>query len=202
MHHPHACFADSAWSGCVTVEENVPLARDTYRVRARAPEAAQRIVPGQFVMLRLPQLNDPLLGRPLALYDTVLDASGAPAGLDIVYLAIGKMTRRLATLAAGDALELWGPLGNGFPPTPTRHLVIVAGGIGQTPFVALARDLHGATSWSEILPVVIRDLRGDILIVRNFPSVEIEPRKPWCNARALPLPSEGVSIICPVATDV
>ena len=37
-----------------------------------APELARRIVPGQFLMLRLAGGNDPLLGRPLALYDTWL----------------------------------------------------------------------------------------------------------------------------------
>ena len=50
-------------------------ARDTYRVRFECPEIARRIVPGQFVMLRLAGMNDPLLGRPLALYNTVGDAA-------------------------------------------------------------------------------------------------------------------------------
>jgi dihydroorotate dehydrogenase electron transfer subunit len=38
---------------------------------------------------------------------------------------------------------VWGPLGNGFPPQHTEHLVMVAGGIGQTPFPALAREHLG-----------------------------------------------------------
>ena len=41
-------YADNAWYGPVTVEENVPLARDTYRIRFACPEIARRIVPGQF----------------------------------------------------------------------------------------------------------------------------------------------------------
>ena len=90
-------------------------------------------------MLRLPGTNDPLLGRPLALYDTSSDSAGRPQGVDIVYQAIGRITRRLAVLKAGDRLEMWGPLGNGFPPAETSHLIMVAGGIGQTPFLALAR---------------------------------------------------------------
>ena len=52
------------------VLENVRLARDTYRIRLAVPELAQAIVPGQFVMLRLPDTTDPLLGRAFALYDT------------------------------------------------------------------------------------------------------------------------------------
>src|SRR5215475_2393330 len=97
------------------VVENVQLARDTYRIRFECPEIARRIVPGQFLMLRIAGCNDPLLGRPLALYDTVLDAAGWPSAIDVVYLALGKMTRRLANYGPGDELEIWGPLGNGFP---------------------------------------------------------------------------------------
>jgi dihydroorotate dehydrogenase electron transfer subunit len=136
-------YADNAWYGPVTVEENVPLARDTYRIRFACPEIARRVVPGQFIMLRLADCNDPLLGRPLALYDVVPDAGGRPHFIDVVYLVVGKMTRLLAEFLAGSRLEVWGPLGNGFPTTPTEHLLMVAGGIGQTPFLALAREHLG-----------------------------------------------------------
>jgi dihydroorotate dehydrogenase electron transfer subunit len=142
-------YADQAVHGVAEVVENVRLARDTYRIRLAWPELAARIVPGQFVMHRLPELNDPLLGRPLALYDTWDDAAGLGAGVDIVYLVLGKMTRRLAQLRPGERLELWGPLGNGFTPTPVDHLVMVAGGIGQTPFMALAREALGGREYGE-----------------------------------------------------
>jgi dihydroorotate dehydrogenase electron transfer subunit len=146
-----AYYADRACHQRVRVLENVPLARDTYRVRFHCPELARRIVPGQFLMLRLADCDDPLLGRPLALYDTVLaDAACGPAvGVDIVYLVLGKMTRRLVTLAPGAELEVWGPLGNGFPPQTAEHLVMVAGGIGQTPFPALAREHLGGRRYGD-----------------------------------------------------
>jgi len=136
-------YPDRVWHGTVAIDENVAMARDTYRLRFACPEIAERVVPGQFVMLRLPGTSDPLLGRPLALYDTVPGLGGTPARLDIVYLAVGKMTRRLATSERGAPLVVWGPLGNGFPPTATDHLVMVAGGIGQTPFLALASEYLG-----------------------------------------------------------
>lgn len=143
-----AHFADGACFVTVEAVENVRLARDTYRLRLICPTIAERIVPGQFVMLRLAGSNDPLLGRPLALYDTVLDdkvldGAGRPIGIDVVYLAVGKLTRKLAKLAPGQPLEIWGPLGNGFGPQPAEHLLMVAGGIGQTPFPALAQEALG-----------------------------------------------------------
>ncbi len=134
---------DRARAERVRIVENVRLARDTYRVRFECPQLARRIVPGQFVMLRIAGCNDPLLGRPLALYDTVLDDRGAAIGIDVVYLVLGKMTGRLARMVPGQELEVWGPLGNGFSPQPAQHLIMVAGGIGQTPFPALAREQLG-----------------------------------------------------------
>ena len=50
------------------------------------------------------------------------------------------MTSRLARFRAGDKLDVWGPLGNGFPAEPVEHLILVGGGIGQTPFLAYARE--------------------------------------------------------------
>jgi dihydroorotate dehydrogenase electron transfer subunit len=148
------CFADHAWHGAVVVQENVRLARDTYRVRFDCPEIARRIVPGQFVMLRLASFNDPLLGRPLALYDTVLGPAGTPQGLDVVYQVMGRMTGKLARFQPGQELEIWGPLGNGFSPlmgddTSDEHLLMVAGGIGQTPFLALAQEFLGRKKYGE-----------------------------------------------------
>jgi dihydroorotate dehydrogenase electron transfer subunit len=130
--------------GAARILLNRRLARDTYAIRLQAPELARSIRPGQFIMLRLPGTTDPLLGRPFALYDTVLDAQGEPAAIDVVYLVVGKLTGLLAALSPGDRLEIWGPLGNGFPElVGLDHVGLVAGGIGQTPFVAYVRELLG-----------------------------------------------------------
>lgn len=126
------------------VVENVRMARDTYRIRLDCPEMAAAIRPGQFMMLRLSGVNDPLLGRPFALYDTVLDSANRPFGVDVLYLVVGKMTGKLAALQPGDQLNVWGPLGNGFADlTGLDDIALVAGGIGQTPFLAYGRDLLG-----------------------------------------------------------
>src|SRR5262245_42419538 len=165
----HADFyADQAVQLTSEIVENVRLARDTYRVRFHAPEIARRVVPGQFVMLRLAGANDPLIGRPLALYDTVLSASGQPEAIDVVYLVKGKLTSRLWQMRAGQQLDVWGPLGNGFASVgnafcgvPQRsgfsvqsseeqsHLIMVAGGIGQTPFLALAQEALGKKRYGD-----------------------------------------------------
>jgi dihydroorotate dehydrogenase electron transfer subunit len=131
-----------------TTVENVRLAERTFRIRLHVPEIAAAIRPGQFVMLRLPGVTDPLLGRPFALYDVV------DAAIDIVYLVVGKMTSRLAEVKPGAAIEVWGPLGNGFLDIgKPEQVTLVAGGIGQTPFLAYARQLLGANGYGGDSPV-------------------------------------------------
>jgi len=135
----------------VAVVENVPVARDTYRLRLDDPVMAGAIRPGQFLMIRPVSGGgtDPLLGRPFALYDVVRDASGTPRALDVVYLVVGRGTAALAGRRPGDRLAVWGPLGNGFGPPPTGDVIFVAGGIGQTPFLALGRSWLGRVSYGD-----------------------------------------------------
>ncbi len=140
----HPPIASSFFHGRVLVTENSQLARRTYRLRLHAPDLARAIRPGQFLMLRLPISSDPLLGRPFALYDTILDAQGQAVAVDIVYLVVGKLTGLLANVRGGEPVEVWGPLGNGFPDSNgCEHVGLVAGGIGQTPFLAHVRELLG-----------------------------------------------------------
>jgi dihydroorotate dehydrogenase electron transfer subunit len=151
-HGPADCPA-RVLHGTAPVVENVWLARDTWRIRLEAPRLAAVIRPGQFLMLRQRGGSDPLLGRPFALYDTYLDAGGQPAGLDVVYLVVGKVTQLLAGLRPGDEVEAWGPLGNGFPVLSGLDSVgLVAGGIGQTPFLAYARELLGGRGYGGRAP--------------------------------------------------
>ena len=153
-----SCYADRAVQCAAEVLENVRVARDTFRLRVAAPEIARRVVPGQFLMLRLAGCNDPLIGRPLALYDTVDGSSGTPQrafptaepnAVDVVYLVKGKFTSRLAGYVPGQKIDVWGPLGNGFTAAPVEQLIMVAGGIGQTPFVALAQEALGGRSYGD-----------------------------------------------------
>jgi dihydroorotate dehydrogenase electron transfer subunit len=133
------------------VVENVPIARDTYRLRLTDPLLASVIKPGQFVMIRPgPEgSTDPLLGRPLALYDVVRDRAGKATDLDVVYIVVGRGTAALAQRQPGERVAIWGPLGNGFGSSPAGPVLFVAGGIGQTPFLALGRWWLGKARYGE-----------------------------------------------------
>jgi NAD(P)H-flavin reductase len=90
-------------------------------------------VPGQFFMLEAPGR---LLPRPMSL-------CLAPTG-ELAFLidAIGPGTRALCHLQAGDELQVFGPLGNGFRLDLERPL-LVGGGIGIAPLPYLSAALNG-----------------------------------------------------------
>lgn len=145
-------FADCASYCEVPLLKNEELAKDTRLLRVYAPEMAAQVIPGQFFMLRDPLGNDPLIGRAFAIYD----CGGPDEGwIDIVYLVKGKLTTRLASKRIGDSVAVWGPLGNGFSTTPVQQLIMVAGGIGQTPFLSLAREALGLKRFGSDSPRTI-----------------------------------------------
>lgn len=141
LHASH--YADTALQRNVEIVENRCVADQTYRIRFRCPEIARLVVPGQFLMARLAACNDPLIGRPLAVYDIGADRSSGSATVDLIYYVKGKFTQRLAASPPGTRLVVWGPLGNGFPVLACERLIMVAGGIGQTPFLTLAKEHLG-----------------------------------------------------------
>ncbi|MCH8830714.1 MAG: dihydroorotate dehydrogenase electron transfer subunit [Planctomycetes bacterium] len=129
-----------------SVVDQSQMAHDTFRLRIHCPEIARQIVPGQFFMIRQPGETDPLLGRPFALYDIYAE-DGRPVGIDFGYLVVGKLTRLMTHWQTGDPVEIWGPLGNGFPLPTAGRLMMVAGGIGQTPFLAVAQEACGRRTY-------------------------------------------------------
>jgi dihydroorotate dehydrogenase electron transfer subunit len=140
-------YADQAVWCSAEIVAHERLAQDTFRLRFSAPLIASRIVPGQFLMLRLAGFDDPLLGRALALFDVATNDAGELTDVEVVYMVVGKMTRRLTAFQSGQRLEVWGPLGNGFPNAEASHLIMVAGGVGITPFLAVAKRHLGIAAY-------------------------------------------------------
>jgi dihydroorotate dehydrogenase electron transfer subunit len=140
------CFADHARHLRTGIVSHRQIAAGTWRIRLDCQPIAAQALPGQFAMLRIPDRSDPLLARPLAVYDVFADAAGLRYA-DFVYAVHGKFTTALSRLRAGDEVVAWGPLGNGFPRQPSDHLLLVAGGIGQTALLALARERLGRATY-------------------------------------------------------
>lgn len=95
------------------------------------PEMARAAAPGQFVMIRCEGFT---LRRPISICDIAGDA------LRLVFEVRGAGTEWLATMPAGEALDILGPQGRGFAlGDPSRPVVFIGGGIGIFPLLAACR---------------------------------------------------------------
>ena len=143
------CYADDAAFTPTRVVAHARIADNTWRIRIDCPAIAAAATPGQFAMLRIPHRNDPLLARPLAVYDTFPDPEAGTTRryADFVYAVHGRFTTALRDIPVGSELIAWGPLGNGFQMPAVHHLVLVAGGIGQTALLALGRERLGDAAY-------------------------------------------------------
>src|SRR3990172_4027940 len=90
--------------------------------------------PGQFFMLKVGMGTDPLLRRPFSLHRVISGDS-----VRFLYRHAGRGTQLLSRLVPGDKVDALGPLGKGFTVGRTvKHALIVGGGIGVAPLMALA----------------------------------------------------------------
>jgi dihydroorotate dehydrogenase electron transfer subunit len=119
----------------VQVLANIPTGTGYYRIRLSCHRQYDLARPGQFVMVRFPELVDPLLPRPFSIHRLIKQA-GVTIGLELLYKVVGKGTQALSLRQPGDHLSLTGPLGRGFAvPVDAAHIKIVAGGIGVAPMI-------------------------------------------------------------------
>lgn len=102
--------------------------------------------PGQFVMVKPSGSLDPFLPRAYSILRVQSDAresKGKETGVvEILYRVVGKGTTALSRLKPGDSVDLLGPFGNGYHVPPSvATVLLVAGGIGVPPVVALAERI-------------------------------------------------------------
>lgn len=120
------------------VIQHVPIGAGYSVLTLQVPVIAAKAVPGQFIHIRIADLQDAVLRRPFSIYRVEGET------LSILYKSVGRGTEALQRLVSGESLSIIGPLGNGFPlPLPeARTPVLVAGGYGVAPLYFLARELQ------------------------------------------------------------
>jgi dihydroorotate dehydrogenase electron transfer subunit len=134
------------------VISNEKLCPKFYRMVFNAPELAREAKPGQFVHIRTSPGLEPFFRRPFSIYR-------AQKHVEIFYEAVGKGTKLLASMKKGDPLDVLGPLGTPFtlPSKKIKQVVMVAGGIGIAPFLALSDVLKksGANGRSPLREMIL-----------------------------------------------
>lgn len=103
------------------------IAPSVHRVVIEAPDVAKAAKAGQFIILRINEKGERI---PL----TIADFDKEKGTVAIIFQEMGKTTKQLAKLSAGEFLEdVVGPLGT---PSDVRKLgtvILVGGGVGVAP---------------------------------------------------------------------
>jgi ferredoxin--NADP+ reductase len=114
------------------------LTPQIHLLEIHAPDVAKKAQAGQFVVIRLDEKGERI---PL----TIADWNRQKRTVTVVFMEVGKTTRKLATVKAGDSIANFaGPLGL---PTHIEKLgtvVCVAGGFAVATIVPVARAMKQA----------------------------------------------------------
>jgi len=121
------------------VMENRSVAPGHFLLTIRLPLSFATPIPGQFVMIRDPDRDEPLLPRPISVYG--FQREEGHAILNLLCRVAGRGTSLFSRMNRGGALTVLGPLGRGFTIDPdVRQLLLVAGGVGAAPLTFLLQE--------------------------------------------------------------
>jgi ferredoxin--NADP+ reductase len=114
------------------------LAETISRFVIHAPFIAPKRKPGTFVMLRINEHGERI---PI----TLVDSDPKVGTITLIVQGIGRTTKELRTMKAGDALsDVVGPLGNPTPIVKGKTVACIGGGVGTAELLPITRALKEA----------------------------------------------------------
>ena len=122
------------------------LAPDVKLIRITAPRIAKRQKPGQFVIIRVVETGERI---PL----TIAESDPQAGTVTIIVQGIGKTTKMLNRLEAGDAIaDVVGPLGKPSEIENFGTCVVIGGGVGTAIAYSTAKALKKAGN--EVIAII------------------------------------------------
>ena len=120
------------------IVQNKQVGPHLFVMRLETSLISKRALPGQFVHMKIPEIQAHILRRPFSLYAVDKD-NGT---LDILYQVVGAGSKHMASLVKGQKLDIIGPIGNTWTfPDNTQKALLIGGGVGAAPLFMLAKKL-------------------------------------------------------------
>lgn len=110
------------------IVSNIEIAKDIWKMELET-NLAKEAKPGQFIEITVPGY---FLRRPISINEIKEN------GLVIIYKVLGKGTEKMTTLEG--TLDIFGPLGNGFPIEDKEAVLLIGGGVGVPPLYETAKQ--------------------------------------------------------------
>jgi ferredoxin/flavodoxin---NADP+ reductase len=152
--------------------EKTAIAESIHRFVIEAPQIARKRRAGNFVILRATETAERI---PL----TIVDADTERGTITLIVQGVGKTTRMLNAMYAGEVLsDVIGPLGHATPIEKLGTVVTMGGGVGTAEVLPIARALKAAgnrvisiigarTRELLILEAEMRDASDELIIVTD-----------------------------------
>ncbi len=125
----------------VTVEQNYEVSPGYYLMALSGDTSINKVPHGSFVMLSFNTRTDPLLPRPMGIFQILKQEKGR-FEFTIGYVVVGKGTALMASVRPGERLRCLAPLGNGWDVESVKsadEVILVGGGIGITPLYTIGK---------------------------------------------------------------
>lgn len=107
---------------------NVEIAKDIWKMELKT-DLAKTAKPGQFIEITVPGFY---LRRPISISEIKEDV------FVIIYKVLGEGTLKMTELEG--KLDIFGPLGNGFPIEDKEEVLLIGGGVGVPPLYETAKQ--------------------------------------------------------------
>src|SRR5690606_25342446 len=119
------------------VSDNIQLNETNFLIRLQAPSVLPVIKPGQFVNVDIKNATEIFLRRPFSVFEVDYNSNI----LSIIVKILGRGSKKLTEVKAGDIISLIYPLGKHFTyPEKGQRILAIGGGSGLAPMLFLARE--------------------------------------------------------------
>ena len=147
---------------------NASVAPGYYSMRLRCSGSFGNAHPGQFLMLSIGSGTTPLLRRPFSIH-RLLPGDADRVLVEILYRVVGNGTAAMTHMPVGAAVDILGPLGQGFAVREAyQRIYIAAGGIGAAPMMFLLEYLRQTSDRFRCHVFLGGRSRGDLLCRERF----------------------------------
>ena len=109
---------------------------EQYILTLSSEEISKSTLPGQFVHITVS--SELAMRRPFS----VMSVDEENGTFDLLYKVVGEGTRQLAECKIGDVLSIIGPIGSGFQVSDKKTPILIGGGAGMPPMIAIAQQIR------------------------------------------------------------
>lgn len=121
---------------------NEQIAKDTYRMEIKS-DLVKEMQPGQFVNIKV---KHHILRRPISISSIEIES------FIIIYKVVGEGTKELSEMKVQEEINLFGPLGHGYPiHEELKEVLLFGGGVGVPPLYEVAKRYRAMDKKVEVV---------------------------------------------------